>query len=99
MKTLRTLFWFAFFSLLWARIGVSIDRSVGDFWVALLIGALCSGGITGAAMCFASAFFIERRHRRELRETLVRRMNEDTAAAQREAEQAAARFRCRRMAL
>ena len=86
MKTLRTLFWFAFFSLLWARIGVSIDHHVGDRWVSLIAGWLCSVMITAAALLFVGAWATQRRLRRERLLSLQRRMNEDTAAAQRLAE-------------
>ena len=86
MKTLRTFCWFAFFSLLWARIAVSIDHANGRLALALIVGAACSMLLTAAAMCFASAILQHRRLRREQREALVRRMSEDTAEAQRFAE-------------
>ncbi len=81
MKTLHTFFWFAFFCLLWARIGVSIDRSASDPLVALIVGGICSALFTAAAMLLVSAFLADRLQHREFRKVLVRRMNEVTAAA------------------
>ena len=59
------------------------------------MGGICSALFTAAAMLLVSAFLADRLQHREFRKVLVRRMNEVTAAAQREAEQSAAGFRHR----